>query len=182
MLRSSRMILKEGGSTTFSLLVTRMGFKKIEDVRTSASTGDRVTTTWEIDNGLKIVFTSDKLSKSEYVQVFGDESESVSGVAETLGELGTYGYEDLLHAYRAASSIEEKSLSLIRIGVGAPPTADDEFCDCIIDALKSQESDLRKAGLWGASFYAMRKFIPFIQEIVHAETDEDLKETAGADA
>lgn len=177
-MRSAKMILRQEGSAAFPLLVARMGLKKVDETRESTAEDKRVTITWEADEGLRIVFTQDGLCDSEYVQVFGDDAEGVGGVAEALSDLGTYGYDDLLQAFRTADSIDEKAMSLIRVGVGAPPAIDEEFCDTIIEGLSSPETKLREAGLWAASYYALRKFVPFIQEIARTETDEDVAETA----
>ena len=172
------MILTEGGRSAFPMLATRMGFKEIEDTSITSPEGSRSTTVWEVEAGLKVVYTKDELSETEYVQVLGDEPDSVAGIAGALGDLGTYEYEELLDSYRGADSVDKKALSLIRVGVGAPPVMDEEFCDCIIEALASDEPQLREAGLWGASFYAVREFIPFIEEIARTEVDKDMKETA----
>lgn len=172
------MILKEAGSHAFPLLVSRMGFEKVDETATDSAEGGRSTATWKVDDNLRIIFTKDGLSDCEYVQIFGDEPESVGDTAEAISEIGTYGYDELLQAYRSADRIEEKSLHLIRVGVGAPPTADEEFCDCIIEALTSHQPKMREAGLWAASFYAMRRFFPFVQDIALTEIDEEIKETA----
>ncbi|MDI3421233.1 hypothetical protein [Streptomyces luteolus] len=172
------MILKEGGERAFSLLAARMGFQRGDESRQPYQDGETLTVNWVVDGDLRVTVTNDQISESTYLQVFGGDRESVADTAAALADLGTFSYEELLHTYRTAEDAENRASSLVRLGLGAPPARDEEFSSAIAEGLQSPQKELRNAGLWAASYYALPEFAPLIEKIASAEDDDDIRETA----
>jgi len=167
------------GMVAAEALASELGFVRSEERTLDTEAGWRVERDWVMDSGLKLVMVDDGVAGVQFVQVFGGESSDVTEIGLALEDyLNPYSYEDLLAACHDMADPKAKPQAVVRLGLGAPPAPDPDFSGCIAEALDSEDRKLREAGLWAASYYALRDFFPRIEKIAGDDPEQEVMDMA----
>jgi hypothetical protein len=176
------LVLREGTTEQdVAAFAEATNARKVKETTASPELGLTREVTWEIVSENYLHFGTEHPSGSSFVQVSGDDDEEVEARTAILREY----YEpltddELLAALDAADTLDERRVALIRVGLGAPRTADDRFFTVIVNAMRDQSVRVREAGLWAATYALWPELLPLVEEMETTDSYAGLRAQAHA--
>ncbi|MEY9860675.1 hypothetical protein ABH935_006312 [Catenulispora sp. GAS73] len=168
-----RGVLDEGVVQTFA---ERVGLQDLGEPENRDATTSRG---WKVDDGLELHYGWDARSGRGFLQVLGDNQADAEEIARAIEEhFLPLSYDQLLSMFRNADSPQNRAQATLLVGLGQPPSFDQDFFDCILDALGDFNRDIREAGLFAASHRVTTGMVPIIKVMAAGDPDDDVRDIA----
>lgn len=135
---------------------------------------------WEVSPGVHVTYLEDPAVQSSYSIVTSTVGappvETVAAVLEAAPHVVSP--DDLIAAVDSAVGIDDKSIAVVRAGLGAPTVVDDRFVRKIGAAAEDESAEIREAAVWAMTFSEWPTFRPLLVQIGRDDQESHLRRLA----
>jgi hypothetical protein len=123
-------------------------------------------------------YVEDDISGSCYLQVSSPETRVAGEVLRAAeSELSCWTREDLFRAVDEANDPLDLGLALLRLGLGAPVSVDEEIQSRIADEFYNEFEEVRDMAVWASSYAPLRQYLPDLEEVARNDESEKVRDS-----
>lgn len=133
--------------------------------------------TWSSSGGGSLRYTEDEMTGNCFVVVEATHREEVQRIGElVLNELLPWEMAELIYAVDTAPDEIELGLSVIRLGIAAPPRKDEEIFRRVRSALIHDDVRVRDMAIVATTYSPWPDYVPILRGIEQSDPEPKLRQ------
>lgn len=164
----------------FTAYAERSGMRKLEEVSAPPGAGLVRELWWSAGQNAKVYLAMDDVSGCWFFTVEGGDQSDVEELSRRLHrEFDVWENDALLEAIDEVAGVEGRhEAAILRAGLGAPLSFDEDVFDYLTDHFRDAEVGIRRAAVWAVSYSPWPEYLPLLREVARNDPDEDVRHNA----
>lgn len=156
-----------------------LGLKRSVDASSDVSIGITRDIVWEIADDMVLQYNEDSLSETSIIALAGPIKKAVKDLGGLIERyFKPWSLEELVARVDETKNLPEHKRMLLQMGIGAPREHVSGIFRRIKDAMTSDDTEVRRAGVWAASYSRWPECRGLVEKVALHDQDEGLRRDA----